>query len=145
MKHQFFAALFLPIFVAGCGGYAKMDGRVTYSDTGEPLEKGIVVFTNETFQARGIIGEDGRYAIGSFKETDGLPKGTYQIFISGSEDEEYIPSADGMGGTYKFYGHRIDTKYYSASTSGITMEVDGKTKSLDFQVDRHPNLPKRKR
>ncbi len=118
----------------GCpSGLVPMSGRVTYSDNGEPLETGTVSFTTSRFHARGTIKEDGRYTIGSYTEDDGLPPDTYQIYVSGAvryegEDKDGRPIAVPL----------IDEKFTAPATSGLTLKVDGSTKTLDFQVDRAP-------
>ena len=107
-----------------------MEGRVTFSDTGEPLEMGTVVFMKEGFQARGDIRTGGQYTMGSLSERDGLPRGTYQVFITGAVQLE---------GT-SFEGLRevplVERKFTSPDTSGLTVEVDGSTRRFDFEVDR---------
>ena len=139
LKYQLLAILIVAVFLAGCGkGYVSMSGRVTYSDDGSPVEQGTVSFTKGAFQARGEIKEDGRYTLGSFKESDGLPKGTYIVCITGSEDSVLV---DGDRGIYKTT-YRVADKFSRAETSGLTVEVDGKTKTFDFEVDRHPQAGK---
>jgi hypothetical protein len=133
-KYQWIAVSIVLALLAGCNkGYVSMGGRVTYSDNGDPLEKGTVAFMTSTFQARGKIGADGRYTIGTLSDTDGLPKGTYQVFVTSSEDFQWI---DELTGTY-ITTYRIDGKFANPETSGLTVEVDGKTKTFDFQVDRY--------
>lgn len=133
-KLQWIAVLLVILPLVGCGkGYVPMGGRVTYSDNGEPLEKGTVAFTQGVFQARGEIKEDGRYTIGSFEESDGLPKGTYQVSV-GNSDDTVMLNID--TNTYKTI-YRIDDKFADPATSGLTVEVDRKTRTFDFQVDRY--------
>lgn len=116
--------------VTGCGnGFVGMKGRVTYSDNGEPLEAGTVTFTSEMFQARGDIEKDGNYVIGSLTDNDGLPPGTYTVYIS---------NADSLSGSQEnpVKTPLIDGKYASPKTSGLSVIVDGSTKKYDFTVDR---------
>ena len=139
MKSKIIPALFIILLITGCGsGHVSMGGRVTYSDNGQPLEQGTVSFQTETFQARGEITADGRYTIGSLGSTDGLPPGTYQVFITGSEDIEI----DGDGMAIRTT-HRIEPKFASPDTSDLTVTVDGSTRQFDFQVNRYAPPPRR--
>lgn len=122
----------------GCGkGHVGMGGRVTYSDTGEPLEVGTVSFTTPTFHARGEIKQDGRYTIGSYSEKDGLPPGRYQVYISGAVRYEGV-TPDGMPIEIPL----IDAKFTDPAKSEIVCEVTAATKTLDIQVDRAPDKKK---
>ena len=144
--------LFIVVAI-GCGkGFVGMSGRVTYSDTGEPLEKGTVAFTDGSILARGDIGKDGRYVIGSLAAGDGLPPGTYQVFIAGavnaleetplSAPELPKPGERGPAGRGSMPPVAptliplIDQKYTTPQTSGLTLEVTSKTRTFDFTVDR---------
>lgn len=114
----------------GCSnGHVSLQGRVTYSDNDEPLETGTVCLVSPTRIAQGIIGENGRYIVGSYKQNDGLLPGDYRIYVAGSErltDPNNPMSAVPL----------IDPKFSQAKTSEIVLSVDGKTKTFDFKVDR---------
>lgn len=120
------------LVVVGCGRQVKMGGRVTFSDNGDPLTMGTVVFKTEIFQARGEINPDGSYQIGSFKYKDGLPRGTYQVYVTGAIQQE--EGTDGSTVEIPL----IDMKYANPNKSGLTVTVDGSTKTFDFQIDRPP-------
>lgn len=134
MKNLFYClAIFSLVFLAGgCdNGQVNLGGTVTYLDTGEPLECGTVNFTTDSFQARGDIRAGGKYTAGSYKENDGLPPGTYKVYISGAQREE----GQDKGGM-PVYVPLIDSKFENASTSGLELTVDAKTKTFDIKVDR---------
>lgn len=126
--------LFCPallLCLAGCNNHSKLEGQVTYSDTGEPLEHGTVNFVTPTFQASGKIGQDGKYVMGSYKEDDGLPKGSYRVYVSDAfrnEDnpKERLPRPVSL----------IDDKFCSPESSGLQYTVDGSQKRFDIKVDR---------
>jgi hypothetical protein len=140
-KSHLFIVLLVALSFVGCGdSNVPMGGRVTYSDNGEPLEKGTVAFTKGAFQARGEIKEDGRYTIGSFKESDGLPKGTYQVSVGATEDMVLLDPDIGSLKTI----YRISGKFENPETSGLTAEVDGKIRTFDFEVDRYVPPPRRR-
>ncbi len=120
--------------MTGCGnGFVGMSGRVTYSDNGEPLETGTVTFTADMFQARGDIKEDGKYVIGSLRDNDGLPPGTYTVFISNAERSS---GAQDGSTTTPVKTPLIDAKYTKLETSELRVTVDKNTKKFDFTVDR---------
>ena len=141
-----YLTIFLPllviIFIAGCGD-PKVTGKVTFPD-GTPLTKGQVMFQKEGFIASGDLQKDGTYSAGKNKDGDGLPPGTYKVFISGAstydaaelaEIQEQIASS---GGAPVFRTPRpvnlISTKYESPGSSDLTVEVKGRTK-YDFTVE----------
>lgn len=116
--------------MAGCGkGYVPMGGRVTYSDTGEPLERGTVSFATDSTLSRGAISEDGRYKIGTFSTTDGLPKGEYRVYITGAAR---IEGPEGK----QIEIPLIDPKYENVESSEFLITVDGSQRQFDFSVDR---------
>lgn len=71
------------LVVSGCGGRCQVTGKVTFSD-GTPLTFGTVNFSNGTTMCKGEIQEDGTYRMRTFKPGDGVPQGTYKIYITGA-------------------------------------------------------------
>ena len=69
------------LVACGCGGRCKVTGKVSYKD-GTPLTFGTVVFANETTLCKGDIDENGVYEMRTFKPGDGVPPGTYKIYLS---------------------------------------------------------------
>jgi hypothetical protein len=111
-----------------------MGGRVTYSDTGEPVKFGTVSFSSQTKQSRGEIKEDGKYVIGTFGDKDGLPRGEYSVTVYATKTENE-KAQDGR--TLKMIRiDLIDRKYQNPETSGLKVVVDGKTSTFDIQVER---------
>ena len=140
-------AIFVPLLVfammTGCGD-PKVTGKVTFPD-GTPLTKGQVMFQKEGFIASGDIQKDGTYSAGKLKDGDGLSPGTYQVFISGAStyDEEELEKAkvQGEGLARSTAGFRtpiptdlVASKYKSPNSSGLTVEVKGRTK-YDIKVE----------
>ena len=122
--------LFGIVIVSGCGnGNVRL---VTYSDNGEPLEVGTVALTNGAIQARGEIGKDGKYVIGSLAAGDGLPPGEYKVYVAGAVKLLSEPKEDEIVETAPL----IDEKFTTPNTSGLTLNVDASTRKFDFQVDR---------
>ena len=113
--------------ILGCGGNQSLSGRVTYTD-GSPLETGTVCFEAGSFLARGDIKEDGKYTVGSERADNGIPSGTYQVYIMGAEK---VPE-----GRLGLPTPLIDKKYSNTATSGLTFTADGKSRVFDIQVER---------
>ena len=130
----FYFALVGFVFLLGCSKNQKLSGKVTFSDDGSPLTCGAVFFETPTFVAQGDIKSDGSYIVGSTGLKDGLPKGEYRVSIRGADE---IKMVEGPGGSQR--GERkalIDPKYMNADSSGLTFNVDGRSKKFDIKVDR---------
>lgn len=113
--------LILLIVAAGCGDHVGLHGKVTFSDTGEPVPTGEIIFSTPTFMSQASIKPDGTFIVGTYKENDGLPPGDYDVMITAINE-----GAENL----------IDPKYAERATSGLKAEVDASTKKLDFVVDR---------
>ena len=126
------------LFGTGClNGNVNFGGKVTFSDDGSPLTMGTVCFESPGFLARGELDKDGKYDLGSLSASDGVPKGTYQVYITGAakggtnDRGELVPIP------------LIDPKFTSANT-GMTVTIDGNSKSYDIKVDRYQENAKKK-
>ncbi|MDR1485334.1 MAG: carboxypeptidase-like regulatory domain-containing protein [Planctomycetaceae bacterium] len=145
MKHLFIitvSLLCICICVSGCGN-VPIGGRVTFSDNGEPLPTGTVCFVNGNQQGNGKIDASGYYKL-DFGNKRGIPKGEYKIYIEAFREEpettgeKTVNPATGKEEAEMFIKRTslIDAKYENIETSGLSMTVDGKTKTLDIKVDR---------
>ena len=134
MRLNIFYTLILLALLTGCGGNGNvpLKGTVTFIDDGTPLTQGTVAFRKDGKISRGSIKEDGTFIVGTEKETDGLPPGNYQIYISGSEKQIVV---DAEVGVYN-YEPQISRKYENPETSGLSVEVNASMKTHDIQVDR---------
>jgi hypothetical protein len=131
------------LLVAGCGN-VPLGGRVTFTDNGEPLTTGTICFVRGNQQATGKIDANGYYKV-KFGAKSGIPKGEYKICIQEADQEEAVPSgktvvnmATGKSEPEMFIKHTplIAAKYANIETSGLALNVDGKTKTFDMTVDR---------
>lgn len=105
---------------------------MVFSDDGSPVPIGTVMMSTGTYLARADLKPDGTFVVGSLKETDGLPAGTYRVSIAGAK---------------KIIGHTasgddileslIDEKFEDRDTSDITIEVTSSTKFIEITVDRY--------
>ena len=112
------------VFLVGCGQNVKVTGKVTFED-GEPLTRGRVCFQTETFYADGPLQPDGTYTLGSTGENTGLPKGTYQVSITGAVTPPKV--LDPAMGRVTPAVPLIHGKFTNQTTSGLTCEVKGRT------------------
>jgi hypothetical protein len=137
MKHiLFYHTLIALLIFTGCNnGKVGLGGKVTYTD-GTPLTVGEVCFETDTYMARGALKKDGSYVVGSVSEKDGLPKGTYRVYISGAD--QMISEPDGM----QLPESLIDEKYRQSTTSGLTVDVPVLGGKYDIVVEPNPKIKK---
>ena len=141
----FFALILVCLIVpglSGCGGdNVRLRGKVTFSDTHEPLTCGEIHFSTPAFLARATIQSDGTYTVGSMQESDGLPPGTYAIAIVNAVAEKRsltdqpVIGPRGLGKTMPEQ-LLIDPKYKNKETSGLAITIDKSGKVFNFEVDR---------
>ena len=124
------AVVLVLLLCCGCSNRVLLTGKVTFEDDGGPLTNGIVCFVQNEFLARGHLDSEGTYRMSSTGTNDGLPKGTYKVYLVGAE----LVSVDSGGNST--YTPLVHNRYESADTSGLEFEVDGKTRRFDFQVER---------
>ena len=125
----------------GCGDNVRLRGTVTFSDNQEPLTVGEIHFSTPTFLARATIQPDGTYTVGSEREGDGLPPGTYAITIVNAVEGRWTmtdrPDVDARGLAHVAPERPlIHPRYRNRETSGLSVTVDGSSRVFDFQVDR---------
>jgi hypothetical protein len=124
--------LVLVVFFAGCGGgKVPLKGTVTFEDDGSPLTQGTVAFLKGGLISTGTIQSDGTFTVGTEKATDGLPPGTYQVYITGAE--KVISTTEDGTNTYE---PQIAKKHENPDTSQLTVEIDASTKPLSIKVER---------
>ncbi|MDR1959108.1 MAG: hypothetical protein LBQ54_08710 [Planctomycetaceae bacterium] len=141
-------SLFLLFFVfaaVGCGNNnVGLKGKVVFADDKSPVPNGIIRFDSGTVISRGTIHSDGTFTMGSLKETDGLPPGTYKVFFTDVHEQtgESKASSDGSPGE-PIYTSLIHKKYLSAGTSGLSQTINASTQELNFELERNPDFPKK--
>ena len=147
MKYHSLLLLLIAIVLnVGCSNKVSLSGTVTFDD-GAPLTHGAVFFHSEKLSAQGIIQPDGTYIVGTDKTDDGIPRGTYQVYLVGTDHVEYKQTRTGVIDpiTGENIDHRfrdevrspiIDQKYANPATSGLTVQA-GKTKTFDIKVERY--------
>jgi len=146
MNQRFLGLVILAVIfcAVGCSKNVKVSGKVTFPD-GSPLTVGTVTFETASFAASGALNENGTYVIGSLSQRDGLPPGTYQVYIAGATYQGgtvnmNVPTPNAAGGQTKtsmampMFTPAVATKYTRGETSGITCEVK-KSMTFDFTVE----------
>jgi hypothetical protein len=122
--------LCLSAMAIGCGeNKVPLHGRVVFAEDKAPLSGGMVFFETDTYRARGGIDSNGNYTVSSTGQDDGIPPGTYHVYV-----KENLQ----MGETAK-----IDPKYTSRARSEITLTVDASTKQFDFEIERIKDTKRR--
>jgi hypothetical protein len=129
----------LLIFVtitAGCGNNVRVTGKVTFED-GSPVTAGTVIFTTEKAQFSGFI-KNGSYDAGATKNGQGIPPGTYKVWLSDTARVEAIPNSPD---TAAF--PQITAEFTSPSGTPLQLEVkSGGSITFDISVKRHPDWDK---
>ena len=125
-------ALLMICWIEGCGKNVSLKGKVTFSDDQSPLPAGTVFFEADSTQHFGDIQPDGTYVMGTISAKDGLPPGKYRVYVHGVE----VPDPTDSSGLSMM--PLVDSKFQSASTSGLSVQVDSSTKQFDFSVDPNP-------
>lgn len=132
MKHFLLClSAVLVVAMAGCDGNIRFGGKVAFED-GSPLTAGTVFFEANSFLARGEIRQDGTYTLGSLKESDGLPPGTYRVYINNAMVVDGVDQKSGMPNMKPL----IAEKFSSGETSGLIVEVSASTQRFDITVEK---------
>jgi hypothetical protein len=139
--------LMIILFIAGCDTKQRLTGKVTFSD-GKPLQYGTIYFTSETYLSRATLRNDGTYDVGSLGNKDGLPPGTYKVYIVGAvTDGEAVLVTDSVAPavgddntttpsqsyTYPIIP-LIDNKFTKPETTPLEIIIPG-AKTFDFFVE----------
>ena len=132
-----FFVVFLGV-VTGCSNKVKVSGTVTFDD-GTPLTEGSVCFRDETNTFHGKIDKNGHYSPGGLKEGEGIPYGKYEVWISGTDRSEPLPSKNGMPASEFKIITTVASKYTSPNPNGLTYEAKkGGNRKFDIVVERAP-------
>ena len=148
MKHFAFLAILalLSISLVGCSGNKPLQGTVKFED-GTPLTVGMVNFvSSEHGLSRGRIQSDGSFQVGSVRDTDGLPPGTYKIYITGAFEAIETPAGpvqrDEMGNVIESAGAMrllIALRYVTEENTPLTVEIPAPGNRHDIVVTRFAN------
>ncbi|MCD4726719.1 MAG: hypothetical protein K8R46_03595 [Pirellulales bacterium] len=127
----------IAVLAAGCGREnqletIKVTGRVTLD--GQPLGSGTVVFMPQKGPgAKGTIGSDGSFRMGTYAEGDGAVAGRHQVAVI-ALDPKAMAAAKGPDA---YVPSLIPERYNSSATSGLTFEVKPGIKNVaDIEITR---------
>jgi hypothetical protein len=136
MKHLFIVTfLFLILSISGCGNKVSSQGTVKFPD-GTPLTKGIVFLSNEMVMYQGEIPSDGTFSIGEMKDGDGIPPGTYKVWISGANTWEDVYDEKKEKIIKRIERPVIQPKFTEKDKSGLTFTVEkGKKNRIEIEVE----------
>jgi hypothetical protein len=119
--------------LAGCGGGTyPVSGRLEYED-GEPIQGGLagctITFTSEQLgvEARGEIGEDGSFRLGTRRADDGAPPGTYKVIVTQPHPEPERPEKRRPV---------VDLAYEKPDTTPLEATVERKRNDFTFKLKR---------
>ncbi len=141
-KSLFLAFCLLAICVATGCGKAKVTGRVYFSDGTTPLTVGVVNFTDDKIICKGEINsETGIFEMRTFKPGDGVPPGTYKVYITEATNFGMGKDVKSVGdASYQVVGAAtslISPKYNIPEQSGLTITVN-KSMKYDITLDDPP-------
>ncbi len=129
------ALLFAVAVVAtGCGN-PKVVGKVTFAD-GSPLTQGTVNFTDDKILCKGTIKKDGTFEMRTLKPGDGVPPGTYKVYLTETTrfgDAIESTSLDATSAMHETVDD-VPPKYSNPEQSGLTIEVKGSA-TYDITID----------
>ena len=128
----------LLVAVVGCGpsrGVIPVTGIAKLKD-GTPLARGHVFLTGggET-GARGQIGPDGTFRLGTFTATDGAKPGTYTASILGATEEDTRSYDEKLNQTKPAPPSLVDKKYDAAATSDLRVEIKPPKTHLELVLE----------
>ena len=124
LRYSFFCGLFAVLLCMGCSRNnpkfektVPVRGTVTLAD-GSLLTAGLITFHPKDLtkgDARGTIGSDGRFEMGTYGKSDGAMLGTFTVTVEAiayDQNGNLRPAAVG-----------IPNKYTSTETSDLTVEI----------------------
>ncbi|MDR1480940.1 MAG: hypothetical protein LBJ00_18600 [Planctomycetaceae bacterium] len=116
----------------GCGERrTTITGLVKFTD-GTPITRGFVIFDNGTNSFFGTIKENGTYATGAEKIVDGIPDGTYKVYLGKVNGMKPNPQTRRVEKI-----EVVNPKYCSVETTSLTFEVKrGGVKTFDIIVEK---------
>ena len=131
------ALLFAVAVVATGCGKPKVTGKVTFAD-GSPLTQGTVNFTDDKILCKGSIKEDGSFEMRTLKPGDGVPKGSYKVYLTETMRFGEAIETTMLDATAKMHEtvNDVPPKYSNPDQSGLTIEVKG---SMKYDITIDPN------
>ncbi|MBR4750307.1 MAG: hypothetical protein IKX88_00755 [Thermoguttaceae bacterium] len=136
-------SVLLLVACVGCGGRSQVHGKVVFSD-GSPLTYGTLVFTNDSTICKGDIQDDGTFKMRTFKPGDGVPPGTYKVYLTntlqfGSSGQTVKTGGGDNEAGFEMIGvasNTIPTEYCNPDLSPFPqVTVKGSIKNLELKIE----------
>ncbi len=139
------AVAFVAITAFGCSKNVHVVGRVTFPD-GTPLASGDVLFTDGFHLGRSELNENGEYSLHSFRRNDGIPKGMYNVYITGAVAWDISDVDRGKSDSYRLDKIKmlIDSQHTNPDLSGWEYDVQ-KDMRIDLIVYPPGQVPEEER
>lgn len=129
-----FSALLLLIALGGCGPGVKLvpvRGRVLVD--GKPLSSGSVMLQPKAGPAaRGQIGADGAFELGTYQPGDGVRPGLAAVRVTSVASVQATPDQEQPPGK-----SLIPQRYADFATSGLTVDVAAGMQPVDIELSSH--------
>jgi hypothetical protein len=127
-------ALGLIFCLAGCGkDIYPVSGKIVYKDGGVPgkeLKDYIVIFQpvgDRSMGAHGLVGEDGRFIVGTEHDNDGAQAGKYQVAIA--------PPISANADAIRARSVLLE-RYEDSAKSGLEVTVEPRRNEITLEVER---------
>jgi len=148
MSNTCLLSLAMAVVVAtafGCGKNVHVVGKVTFPD-GTPLTSGDVLFTDGFHLGRSELNEKGEYSLHSFRRNDGIPKGIYNVYITGAFAWEVSDVDRNKSDSYRLDKIKplIDSQHTNPDLSGWEYDVQ-KNMRIDLTVYPPGQVPEEER
>jgi hypothetical protein len=128
--------VFLLFVFAGCSDKVKVSGFVKFPD-GEPVKYGKVNFRTTDRTYFGRIDANGYYTPGELKDGEGLPAGTYTVWLTDTVLSEPIPGKDGEETVRYKETKLVADKHTKPGPDALTFEVKrGGAVNFDITVEK---------
>ncbi|MDR2641365.1 MAG: hypothetical protein LBC74_01080 [Planctomycetaceae bacterium] len=111
--------------LVGCSRVTKISGNVKYSD-GTPINFGNVVFDDGKHSFFCTVKSNGTYITGGVNEVEGIPDGTYKVWLTGTDTitNAVYENHNGEKNLVSFESvERVAEKYRSAEKTDLIFEV----------------------
>ncbi|MDR1491797.1 MAG: hypothetical protein LBT05_03625 [Planctomycetaceae bacterium] len=123
------------LLLVGCNNGTKITGTIKFSD-GTPVTKGQVVFDNGNNSYFGAISSAGTYVTGGNQTVEGIPNGSYKVWLAGTETADNKTGANGTITSYTVT-QTVAKKFTSLNTTDLKFEVKpGGAKTFDITVEK---------
>ena len=132
-------------FFTACSKNVHVTGRVTFPD-GTPLTIGSIYFTDDFILGRSDIDKNGEYSLHTFRKNDGIPKGIYNVYITGAFNLVGGTENKTEFGDFSFKDIEmvIDMQHTTPDTSGWVFDVQ-KNSVINLTVYPPHQVPEEER